>query len=505
MFPMSRAGLLLLLLLLPAAGRALGEALRPQYPKASCKASGSRPGSSLDRLRWKAPRGGGGGGGLAATATPMDLDQRSRRAGSVVAVSAALGSLLQGFDTGIIGGALLFIIPEFQLADRPYLQGLMVTSSTMGAIGGTVLASKLSDAIGRRSTLLSASSLFITSSLLMAWAPNVNVLLGARAMMGLAIGQASSVVPVYIAECADAKQRGALATIPQLCISSGIMLAYTVAFVATMLNKSWRLMVGLALVPSLLQCLCLLMLPESPRWLLSRAKTPEDRDKALHALAWLRGVKDQPDLVAQELATIEEGLQQTAPRTTDKAAAEARGPRQGWGALLHEKALRQRLAVCMTLQMFQQVTGINAVVYFTPQILKEAGVPQLFSRIGLTENSASLLATALAYMPKIPALFFAMSLMDRMGRRRLLQVFVPLMGVCLASLCSVFSFMQPGAAIPGVVALISICLYGSFFVLSLGPIPNIISAELFPLRARSAAMAGSLGSQFVFNTLVGMV
>lgn len=133
--------LLLRLLLLPEAGRALGEALRPQHPGCATAASGRT--KALDRRRQlPAPRGGGP---LRAAATAAELDLRARRAGSAVAVSAALGSLLQGFDTGIIGGALLFIVPEFQLAQRPLLQGLMVRRAAGKAREGENLDCLLPD------------------------------------------------------------------------------------------------------------------------------------------------------------------------------------------------------------------------------------------------------------------------------------------------------------------------------------------------------------------------
>jgi predicted MFS family arabinose efflux permease len=193
-------------------------------------------------------RGGGSGAGT-------DVDAaNAQRAGRVVAVSAALGSLMQGYDTGVIGGALLFITPEFGLDAKPLLQGLIVTATTVGSVGGTLAASKLSEAFGRRGTMLLASAKFVTAALLLVSAPGVAALIAGRLLMGMAIGEASSVVPIYIAECADKRNRGALATIPQLCISSGILMAYSVSLAITLFFKgAWRLMLGFALVPALAQ------------------------------------------------------------------------------------------------------------------------------------------------------------------------------------------------------------------------------------------------------------
>ena len=150
-------------------------------------------------------RGGGSGAGT-------DVDAaNAQRAGRVVAVSAALGSLMQGYDTGVIGGALLFITPEFGLDAKPLLQGLIVTATTVGSVGGTLAASKLSEAFGRRGTMLLASAKFVTAALLLVSAPGVAALIAGRLLMGMAIGEASSVVPIYIAE----KKPGLLNTLKE--------------------------------------------------------------------------------------------------------------------------------------------------------------------------------------------------------------------------------------------------------------------------------------------------
>jgi len=416
------------------------------------------------------------------------------------------------------------------------------------------MASKLSDTAGRKGALQLASGLFVASSLLLAWSPVVEVLLVGRAIMGVAIGCASSVVPIYIAECAEAKNRGALATVPQLCISSGILLAYAVSLAVTLTTKNaWRLMMGFSLFPALLQAACVtFFLPESPRWLLRRPG-PANQAKARAALARLRGVKTVkrpsaagggagaggaaptgetnkgvrkaeeelppalPLAVEAEFAALVAGVQAESAAAAAQVGSGGRGGRPeesskggeaaGWAAL-REPPIRRLVLVCMGLQMFQQCSGINAVVYFTPQTLKLSGVPELFSKFGLGEDAASLLATIFAYAPKIPSLLLAMRLMDAdgWGRKTLLKTFVPGMAACLFALAASFSLVNGASSsvLPGALALACLCLYGSFFVLSLGPIPNILTAELFPSRCRSAAMACSLGSQFLFNTVVGL-
>ncbi|KAL1526166.1 hypothetical protein AB1Y20_014894 [Prymnesium parvum] len=414
------------------------------------------------------------------------------RAENLMAVGAALSSLLQGYNTGVIGGALLSIVPEFDLAARPAVQGLIVTATTLGSLAGTISASRLSDSLGRRGTMLVSSALFAVAGALLSWAPTAAILVLARLVAGLAIGNAGAVVPVYIAECSRKSSRGRLSTIPQLFISSGILCSYAVAFAVSVLapRGGWRLMMSVTLVLAVVQLACVLALPESPRFLLSKGKD----DEARLALARLRGVASRPDVTNVEFAEMREGI---------KRDAHAPSFSESW-AVLREPAVRRTLLVCVALQMLQQFSGINAIVYYTPQTLQEVGVPLLFSRLGFTADAASMLATTLAYIPKIPSLLLTMVLIDRVGRRKLLQSFVPLLGLCHLALVWAFSAMSDAAVLPKVVAVLGITVYGCAFALSLGPIPNILTAELFPMRARSMAMSTSLGSQFLFNTMVGM-
>jgi MFS family permease len=216
----------------------------------------------------------------------MVVPSSRKRAGLQVAAGAALGSLLQGFNTGVIAGALLGISSEFGLAARPAVTGLIASSTTIGAVVGTACSGKLCDWVGRKRTLVLSSACFVLGGLLMAWSPGSEVLVAGRMTVGLAAGIVSSAVPTYIAECAEPAQRGALSTLPQLCVSSGILLSYLVGLGGLVLGHSWRVMLGLSLVPALFQALVVLSLPESPRWLLSKRN---DEAGARVALERLRG------------------------------------------------------------------------------------------------------------------------------------------------------------------------------------------------------------------------
>jgi len=354
---------------------------------------------------------------------------------------------------------------------------------------GTFSAAKLSDSRGRKPTMAYSAALFVFASLLMCWTPNLEILVLSRFLAGVGIGNCGAVVPVYVAECASAASRGALATLPQLMISSGTLAGLVVTFVAAVARSSpsfaspalaARVVLGATLVPSLVYAVLVANLPESPRHLVRTG----DGKAAAAALKRLRG---------RDAASELRELTKAAAR---EASSETSG---GWNTLLKPR-VRRRLGACVLLQIFQQFTGINAIVYFTPQLLKESGtVAALGARLGVSDDAAALLATVATYVPKIPAMFGTMLLMDAWGRRKLLAVFVPVMGACLAALGYA---LDAKAAFATPLALAAVALYGVAFNLSLGPVPNIYTAESFPARARSAAMTTSLTAQFAAHSAV---
>ena len=332
----------------------------------------------------------------------------SRNAGLRIAAGAALGNILQGFNTGVIGGALLYIVPEFGLEARPGVTGLIASSTTMGATLGTVACAKLLQDLGRQRTLVISCALFTLGGAIMGLAPGTSTLILGRIVSGVAAGLVSAAVPTYIAECAEPSQRGALSTLPQLCVSSGILISYLVGLAALLFGGSWRLMLAFSLLPALAQACFVLALPESPRWLLSRR---DDAPAALEALKRLRGTED----VGAEFAAMQAGLAKEGARDAEDRAEKTATTARGGGvlALLRNPAARRALLVCSSLQLFQQFCGVNAIVYFTPQILKQAGAPSLFLSWGVSTNAAAMLATVLAYLPKIPAVLLATYLIDR--------------------------------------------------------------------------------------------
>ncbi|XP_059654135.1 monosaccharide-sensing protein 2 [Cornus florida] len=219
-----------------------------------------------------------------------------------VAVAAAVGNLLQGWDNATIAGAVLYIKKEFNLESEPTIEGLIVAMSLIGATVITTFSGGVSDWLGRRPMLIISSVLYFASGLIMLWSPNVYVLLLARLLDGFGIGLAVTLVPVYISETAPPEIRGLLNTLPQFTGSIGMFLSYCMVFGMSLMNSpSWRLMLGVLFIPSIIYfALTVFYLPESPRWLVSKGRMLE----AKHVLQRLRGRED----VSGEMALLVEGL-----------------------------------------------------------------------------------------------------------------------------------------------------------------------------------------------------
>ncbi|XP_043714320.1 monosaccharide-sensing protein 2-like [Telopea speciosissima] len=224
------------------------------------------------------------------------------RGAVLVAIAAAIGNMLQGWDNATIAGAVLYIKEEFELESQPTVEGLIVAMSLIGATVITTCSGPVSDMLGRRPMLIISSILYFVSGLVMLWSPNVYILLLARLLDGFGIGLAVTLVPVYISETAPPEIRGMLNTLPQFTGSGGMFLSYCMVFGMSLMEApSWRLMLGVLSIPSLAYfVLTIFFLPESPRWLVSKGRMVE----AKHVLQRLRGRED----VAGEMALLVEGL-----------------------------------------------------------------------------------------------------------------------------------------------------------------------------------------------------
>ncbi len=410
-------------------------------------------------------------------ATSGSIDQRKGTSKATLYVTmiagvAALGGLLFGFDTGVIAGAILFIVPDFHLG--PAAQGLVVSAVTFGALFGAVAAGTFADTIGRRWTNIAAGIGFIVGSASSALAPNVDVLIASRAIIGLAIGLASVAAPMYLAELAPARHRGRLVSLFQLAITVGILASYSVDRLLAP-EHAWRWMLGLAFIPGALLVIGMIPMPESPRWLLKKGAEKAARQ----GLSLVRSA----DEIESEVREIQEDLEHNRPAE--------------WSELLMP-GLRPALLVGVGLAVFQQVTGINTIIYYAPEI---------FQKAGLDHATTALAATIGIGVVNVLSTLIAIWLVDRVGRKPLLLV--GLAGM-IVSLIAVGTAQQLGSSAsvradwlaPMTVGFIG--LYIVCFAFSLGPIVWLMISEIFPNRARARAAAISTAANWMANFLVSL-
>ena len=381
---------------------------------------------------------------------------------------AALGGLLFGYDTGVISGAILFIKNQFSLSAT--MEEIVVSSVLVGAVAGATIGGALTGRFGRRKMIILAGIIFTVSALGTALAPTVSWLIAARVVSGIAIGIASFISPMYIAELVPSKVRGSLVAVNMLAITSGIVVAYLVDY-AFSSSGGWRYMFGLAAIPSIGLVVGMWRLPDSPRWLISKSKVEEARQILLRA----RTSSD----VSPEITDIQKSME-----------------KQGVGGMkgLFQPSLRMPLIVGMGLAIFQQITGINTVIYYAPTIFKFAGIsatgPAILAGAGLT---------MVMWLFHVLAIF----LLDRVGRRPLLLSGVAGQIVGLAILGAAFQFQQL-ASFKSYVAIGGLVIYVACFAFGLGPIFWLLISEIYPLKVRGAAMSAVTVTNWALNLVVAV-
>lgn len=381
---------------------------------------------------------------------------------------AALGGLLFGYDTGVISGAILFVKGEFGLSAT--MEELVVSAVLVGAVLGASAGGALTGRFGRRWLIILAGVVFTVSAIGTAFAPTVGWLIVARVVSGIGIGIASFISPMYIAEIVPAKVRGSLVAVNMLAITTGIVVAYLVDY-AFSASHGWRIMFGLAAVPAVGLIIGMWWLPDSPRWLISRSRV----DEARKVLKRARTTAD----VDREIKDIQQS-----------------GAQQGEGGMagLLQPSLRMSMIVGLGLAIFQQITGINTVIYYAPTIFKFAGIsgagPAILAGAGLA---------AVMWCCHVVAIF----LLDRVGRRPLLLTGVAGQIVGLAILGAAFQFPQL-ASFKSDVAIGGLVIYVACFAFGLGPIFWLLISEIYPLKNRGVAMSAVTVTNWAMNLLVAV-
>jgi sugar porter (SP) family MFS transporter len=381
-----------------------------------------------------------------------------------IASTVALGGFLVGFDATVISGAVPFIRDYFDLGgpSGSLKLGWAVSCLGWGAMAGNLAAGPLSDRFGRRSVLLITALLFLASSLTAALATRFPVFVAARICGGLAVGAAILTAPVYIAEIAPARSRGSLVSLNQLMIVIGISVSFfSNYFLLSIGADSWRWMLGVQAVPAALYFALLILVPESPRWLLNKGRDAAAR-AALGVVHGLAGAALELEVMQATLAVKSRHF----------------GIRE-----LFTGRLKRVLIFGLGIAFFQQATGINAIFYYLPTIFAQAG----------GELSTSFAQSVLIGLVNVGMTFVAIWLIDRLGRKPLLVI--GLVGATLSLLTISWTFHAQGSL--GVdshvshanVVLVAIIAYVASFAISLGPVMWVMLSEIFPNEERAAAIS----------------
>jgi sugar porter (SP) family MFS transporter len=382
-----------------------------------------------------------------------------------IASTVALGGFLVGFDAAVISGAVPFVRDYFGLggAAGSLKLGWAVSCLGWGAMAGNLAAGSLSDRFGRRSVLLLTALLFLVSSLTAAFSTRFAVFVAARICGGLGVGAAILTAPVYIAEIAPARSRGSLVSLNQLMIVIGISISFfSNYFLLSLGADSWRWMLGVQAVPAGLYFLLLTLVPESPRWLLSKG-----RDASARAALF----------VVQGSAAYHRELE------IIKATLVEKSRHFGIRVLLTGR-LKRVMIFGLGIAFFQQATGINAIFYYLPTIFAQSG----------GELSTSFAQSVLVGLVNVGMTLVAIWLIDRLGRRPLLSIGLTGMTLSLLTICWAFHATHASLGVGSPVSheklvLIAIIAYVGSFAISLGPVMWVLLSEIFPNEERASAIS----------------
>ncbi|KAI0799916.1 putative MFS myo-inositol transporter [Xylaria sp. FL0064] len=440
---------------------------------------------------------------------PQISDSDKKQAGRLgffiwlLTLSAGISGLLFGYDTGVISATLVSIGTSLSGRTLTSLDKSIITSSTsLFALVASPLSSILADRVGRKPVIFVADILFISGALIQALSPSVPSMVLGRSIVGLAVGAASFVTPLYLAELAPAAHRGSIVTMNVLSVTLGQVVAYIIGWIFAEHGNpatGWRLMVGLGAAPAVLQGLLLFLMPETPRWLVRARRSDEAR-------AIIQKTCGSDPFALQMVDSILKDIE-IEVREEEESASLGNGDGKaggswlvGWHELLFVPKNRRALTIACLLQGLQQLCGFNSLMYFSATIFLMLGftVPTLTS---LSVASTNFVFTVVALL-----------VIDRIGRRRILLYSIPFMAFGL--LATAFGFSESGvssvdAQAPqltrnaAVLILVNVMLYVAAYALGLGNVPWMQS-ELFPLNVRSLGSGLATATNWLANFVVGL-
>lgn len=394
-----------------------------------------------------------------------------------IGLTAALAGLLFGLDIGVISGAEGFIQKSFSITDR--IIEFIISAILWGAVFGTLISGILSNHLGRRGAILISAVIFVLGSLACAFAPDPRILVVARFFLGIAIGVASFTAPLYLSEISPQRVRGSMISMYQLMITIGIVLAFlsntwlgSYAVIDGVTGGHWRVMLGVIAIPAAIMFLGVLFLPESPRWLFLKGR----KEKAVSVFERMHLPGDE---ISREVVEIEESL---------------RVKQSGFQMLLNNSNFRRAIGLGVGLQVIQQLTGINVVMYYAPRIFKIAGFAS-------TEHQ--LWGTVIVGVTNVLATFIAIAFVDRLGRKPIMYAGFAVMGLAMVTVGSLFNMNLEKSPTLGIWAIGALLFFIVGFAMSAGPIIWVICSEIFPLSGRDLGVTFSTATNWIVNAIVG--
>jgi len=385
---------------------------------------------------------------------------------------SAIGGFLFGYDTGVVSGAMILLRQEFSLSHT--WQEMIVSATVLSACLASLLAGYTADTQGRRMTVILASIMFTVGSVWLAAAGSAFSLLIGRLMVGAGVGLASHTVPLYISECSPADKRGELLTMNNIAITGGQLVASITCGLLSGVSGGWRWMLGLAAVPAIIQLLGFIMMPETPRHLVTQNKM-EEAERVLSSL------RSPHHSLREELEDIV---------ISSRAGAEADA---SWISILTSRVSRSSILLGCLLQATQQLAGINTVMYYSASILVMAGLPED------TSIWLASLTAAINFIFCVLGLF----LISRLSRRTLLFTSIVTVVTALLSISISFHFLSSHSGTLGsVLALISLCVYLAGFAPGLGILTWVINSEIHPGWCRARAVSLATATNWASNLLV---
>jgi MFS transporter, SP family, galactose:H+ symporter len=412
-----------------------------------------------------------------------------------IGMTAALAGLLFGLDVGVISGAEGFIQADFKISDDQIQ--FIVSALLWGAAFGALFSGILSSHLGRRKTILISAVNFIVGAILCAFARDENTLLASRFLLGIAVGVASFTAPLYLSEISPQSVRGSMISMYQLMITIGIVLAFlsntwlaTYATFGGVVGGHWRIMLGIIAIPAAVMFVGVYFLPESPRWLFLKGF----QEKAIEVF---RRMKLDESEIAAEVKEIEESV---------------KVKQDGFSLLRTNPNFRRAIGLGVGLQIIQQLTGINVIMYYAPRI---------FSMAGFEDTNEQMWGTVVVGLVNVLATFIAIAFVDKWGRRPIMYAGFVTMGLALLAVGTLFVVggethmvtnakgVQESAimlkslnyAYPAIFALL---IFVVGFAMSAGPIIWVICSEIYPLAGRDLGITFSTGTNWITNAVVGM-